>query len=149
MNGGDEVRAAGFTHPGTAEVMADQVGLGDAEGVQAAPEVGGVAVDGVAEAGRLVGPTEPRLVPGDGAGKVAGPLQERHPVLAGAGVARAGRSRLARSDRTIGELTDLRTQALARLAAQHDEIVRLRGSTVAASRVARLPSRDATIGPCS
>jgi DNA-binding GntR family transcriptional regulator len=59
------------------------------------------------------------------------------------------KQRLARSDRTIGELTDLRTQALARLAAQHDEITRLRGAAVAASRVARLPSRDATIGPCS
>jgi hypothetical protein len=59
------------------------------------------------------------------------------------------KQRLARSDRTIAELTDLRTQALARLAAQHDEIVRLRGSAVAASRVTRLPGRDATIGPCS
>jgi hypothetical protein len=59
------------------------------------------------------------------------------------------KQRLARSDRTIGELTDLRTQALARLAAQHDEIVRLRGAAVAASRVARLANRSTTIGPCS
>jgi hypothetical protein len=66
--------------------------------------VGGVAVDGVVEAGRLVGLAEPGMVPGDGAGELAGPLQERHPVLAGTGVAvdeddrfvggRAGRVRL-------------------------------------------------------
>jgi len=36
------------------------------------------------------------------------------------------RERLAKSDATIGELTDFRGQAVARLAAQHDEIARLR-----------------------
>jgi hypothetical protein len=35
------------------------------------------------------------------------------------------RQRLARADATIGELTAFRTQVLARLAAQHDEITRL------------------------
>jgi hypothetical protein len=39
--------------------VADQVGPGDAEGVEAAAQVGGVAVDGVVEAGRLVGLAEP------------------------------------------------------------------------------------------
>ncbi|MGH3698377.1 MAG: transposase [Pseudonocardiaceae bacterium] len=47
---------------------------------------------------------------------------------------------------TIDELTDFRTQALARLAAQHDEITRLRGSAAAASRVPRLPRPAVTIG---
>ncbi len=50
---------------------------------------------------------------------------------------------------TIEELTDFRTQALARLAAQHDEINRLRDAAAAASRVAQLPRRTATIGSCS
>jgi hypothetical protein len=59
------------------------------------------------------------------------------------------KQRLAQAERTIAQLTDFRTQTLARLAAQHDEIVRLRGSAAAASRIARLSSRDATIGPCS
>jgi len=59
--------------------------------------------------------------------------------------------RLAQADRTIAELTDLRGQALARLAAQHDEITRLRESATIAGRVARLPRRGTgtTIGPCS
>ncbi|MGW1055558.1 hypothetical protein ACWDBD_44670 [Streptomyces sp. NPDC001118] len=50
------------------------------------------------------------------------------------------RERLATSEQTIDELTDFRTQALARLAAQHEEIVRLRQTTTAASHVTRLPS---------
>ena len=40
---------------------------------------------------------------------------------------------------TINELTKFRTQAIARLAAQHDEITRLRNSTEAASQLPRLP----------
>ena len=60
------------------------------------------------------------------------------------------KDRLARSADTIDELTDFRTQALARLAAQHEEIVRLRGTADAASRVTRLPTaRSTTIGSCS
>jgi len=50
------------------------------------------------------------------------------------------KERLARSADTIDELTDFRSQALARLAAQHDEIVRLRGTADAASSVTRLPT---------
>ena len=61
------------------------------------------------------------------------------------------KKRLAQADRTIAELTDLRGQALARLAAQHDEITRLRESATTAGRVAQLPRRGpgTTIGPCS
>jgi chromosome segregation ATPase len=54
------------------------------------------------------------------------------------------RERLARSQHTATELTEFRTRALARLAAQHDEIARLRGAAEAASRVTRIePSRGA------
>ncbi|MBT2491817.1 hypothetical protein J7E96_25465 [Streptomyces sp. ISL-96] len=58
--------------------------------------------------------------------------------------------RLAKSEQTIDELTDFRGQALARLAAQHEEIVRLRESAAGASRVSRLPApRSTVIGSCS
>jgi hypothetical protein len=54
------------------------------------------------------------------------------------------KERLAGSQNTTAELAEFRTQALARLAAQHDEIVRLRGAAEAASRVTRIePSRGA------
>jgi DNA repair exonuclease SbcCD ATPase subunit len=59
------------------------------------------------------------------------------------------RQRLTESASTIDELTEFRTQALAQLAAQHDEITRLRASATAASRIRRLPQRAATIGSCS
>lgn len=59
------------------------------------------------------------------------------------------KERLAQSTTTIDELTDIRSQALARLAAQHDEITRLRNSAATISRVARLPGRATTIGPSS
>jgi uncharacterized protein YdcH (DUF465 family) len=62
------------------------------------------------------------------------------------------KERLAKSEQMIDELTDFRTQALARLAAQHEEIVRLRQDVAGTSRVARLPAaRTATtvIGSCS
>ena len=59
------------------------------------------------------------------------------------------KERLARSEATSGEFTAFRTQALARLAAQHDEIARLRESATTAGKVARLPNRSTTIGPCS
>jgi chromosome segregation ATPase len=49
------------------------------------------------------------------------------------------RERLAKSDATIGELTDFRGQALARLAAQHDEIARLRQEARLAAGIRRLP----------
>jgi hypothetical protein len=60
------------------------------------------------------------------------------------------RKRLARSEQTVEELTDFRSQALARLAAQHEEIVQLRESVAGASRVSRLPApRTTVIGTCS
>lgn len=59
------------------------------------------------------------------------------------------KQRLTESASTIDELTEFRTQALAQLATQHDEITRLRASAAAASRVRQLPSRTTTIGSCS
>lgn len=57
--------------------------------------------------------------------------------------------RLAKSEQTIGELSDFRTQALARLAPQHEEIVRLREITAATTRVSHLPPpRTTAIGTC-
>jgi hypothetical protein len=54
------------------------------------------------------------------------------------------KGRLARADRTIEDLTDIRTQALARLAAQHEEIIRLREAVAGTGRVTHLPtSRNA------
>jgi hypothetical protein len=49
------------------------------------------------------------------------------------------KQRLTESTSTIEELTEIRAEALAQLAAQHDEISRLRASATAASRVRRLP----------
>ncbi|WNI28470.1 hypothetical protein [Streptomyces sp. ITFR-6] len=58
--------------------------------------------------------------------------------------------RLAKSEQTIDELTDFRSQALARLAAQHEEIVRLREIAAGPSRVSHLPApRTTVIGSCS
>jgi hypothetical protein len=60
------------------------------------------------------------------------------------------RQRLAQSEQTVEELTDFRGQALARLAAQHEEIVRLREATDGESKVRRLPTpRTTVIGSCS
>ncbi len=50
------------------------------------------------------------------------------------------RERLAGSADTIAGLTEFRAQALARLAAQHDEITRLRCEVQQAARVRRLPA---------
>jgi uncharacterized coiled-coil protein SlyX len=47
--------------------------------------------------------------------------------------------RLARQDSVIAELSDFKTQALSRIAAQHDEITRLRREVQQAARVRRLP----------
>lgn len=57
--------------------------------------------------------------------------------------------RLAQRDQTLDELTDLNERALSRLAAQHDEITRLRQQTASTSSVRRLPTSSPTIGPCS
>lgn len=59
------------------------------------------------------------------------------------------KERLAQSAATIDALTDFRTRALAQLAAQYEEITRLRDSAAAVSRVSRLPRRGAVIDPCS
>ncbi|WP_331752447.1 hypothetical protein [Streptomyces chartreusis] len=60
------------------------------------------------------------------------------------------RERLAQSEQIIDELTGFRTQALARLAAQHEEIVRLREAAAGTSRVSRLPTPRTTVtGSCS
>ncbi|MER6526202.1 hypothetical protein [Streptomyces sp. NPDC001508] len=57
------------------------------------------------------------------------------------------RERLTQSEQTITELVDFRAQTLARLAAQHEEIVRLRKAAAGASRISRLPpSRTTVIG---
>jgi chromosome segregation ATPase len=59
------------------------------------------------------------------------------------------RSRLAQSNSTIEELNDFRTQALARIAAQHEEIQRLRTAAESNANVTRLPpTRQKIIGPC-
>lgn len=58
------------------------------------------------------------------------------------------RERLAQANSTIQELADFRTQVLARLAAQHEEIIRLRAASDANTNVAHLPAtRQKTVGP--
>lgn len=57
--------------------------------------------------------------------------------------------RLAHRDQTIAELTDIKAEALSRLAAQYDEITRLRQHADGTASVRRLPSRSTIIGPCS
>lgn len=60
------------------------------------------------------------------------------------------RKRLAQSEQTNQELGDFRTQALARLAAQHEEIVHLRTTAAETASVTRLPgARTTVIGSCS
>jgi hypothetical protein len=59
------------------------------------------------------------------------------------------RTSLAQASSTIDELTGFRAQALARLAAQHDEILRLRAAAAPKANVAHLPAtRRKVIGPC-
>jgi len=60
------------------------------------------------------------------------------------------KERLSRADDVNEELSEFRSQALARLAAQHEEILHLRGSAAAAGRVTRIPlARTTRIGSCS
>jgi hypothetical protein len=59
------------------------------------------------------------------------------------------KQRIARRDQAIVNLTDVNTEALSRLAAQHDEITRLRQATDGSAHVRRLPTRAAAIGPRS
>jgi hypothetical protein len=60
------------------------------------------------------------------------------------------KARLAQVNSEIDNLTDFRTTALARLAAQHEEIIRLRSLvTTPRSNITRLPGpRKKIIGPC-
>ncbi|MFI6859608.1 hypothetical protein ACIBKZ_06820 [Streptomyces sp. NPDC050421] len=62
------------------------------------------------------------------------------------------KDRLEQSEQRNDELSEFRAQALARLAAQHEEIVRLREAAAGTNRVARLPAArtaSTVIGPCS
>ncbi|MGW0962299.1 hypothetical protein ACWD4K_25550 [Streptomyces gelaticus] len=60
------------------------------------------------------------------------------------------KERLDQSEQRNDELSDFRTQALARLAAQHEEIIRLREAAAGTSRISRLPApRTTVIGTCS
>ena len=59
------------------------------------------------------------------------------------------KTRLGQANTRIEELNDFRTHALAQLAAQHDEIHRLRTTADPNANVTRLPSmRQKLIGPC-
>ncbi len=58
------------------------------------------------------------------------------------------KQRLTSRDQTIAALNDFKTEALSQLAAQHDEITRLRGAVNSSGNVRRLPTRAAIIGPC-
>ncbi|MGH9062484.1 MAG: hypothetical protein ACRD0L_00615 [Acidimicrobiales bacterium] len=55
--------------------------------------------------------------------------------------------RLGQRDETIDELTEFKSQALSRLAAQHDEITHLRASLAEPHNIHPLPARTRTIGP--
>jgi hypothetical protein len=57
---------------------------------------------------------------------------------------------LAQANATIDEPTDFRPQALARLAAQHEEILRLRAAADPKTNLAHLPVARSRkiIGPC-
>lgn len=59
------------------------------------------------------------------------------------------KQRLAQAEQTIEELTDFRKQALARLAAQHEEITLMRQRADRDVQVRRLPRRTSEVGPCS
>ena len=59
------------------------------------------------------------------------------------------KQRITQRDQTIAELTDIKSEALSRLAAQHDQITRLRREADGSAHVRRLPTRASAIGPCS
>jgi hypothetical protein len=60
------------------------------------------------------------------------------------------KERLTQGAQEVDQLTDFRTRALPRLAAQHEEIIRLREAVAATTRVSRLPPpRTTVIGTCS
>lgn len=57
------------------------------------------------------------------------------------------RQRLHRHEQDLAGLSDFKTEALTRLAAQHEEIQRLRRQADQASRLRRLPARNPGTGP--
>jgi hypothetical protein len=59
------------------------------------------------------------------------------------------KTRIGQRDQAIEDLTDFRAEALARLAAQHEEILQLRRHSDRDTRVRRLPVRTTGVGPCS
>jgi hypothetical protein len=59
------------------------------------------------------------------------------------------KERISRRDQTITEHTDFRTRALSQIAAQHDEITRLRRHVDDTANVHRLPARVPGTGPGS
>jgi len=59
------------------------------------------------------------------------------------------KQRLADREQTITELADLKTEVLSRLAAQRDEITRLRRHAEQSGRVRQLPNRTSVIGSFS
>jgi chromosome segregation ATPase len=59
------------------------------------------------------------------------------------------KARLTRRDQTILELSDTKNETLSRLAAQHDQITRLRREADNTSQVRRLPTRPTSNGPCN
>jgi hypothetical protein len=63
------------------------------------------------------------------------------------------KERLTQAEQTIAELGDFRSQALARLAAQHEEILRIRAIAGTSARIVQLPAprkqaHSQAIGPC-
>ena len=62
------------------------------------------------------------------------------------------KTNLAQANSTIQDLTDFRSRTLARLAAQHDEIIQLRAANHPTTAITRLPKRPKSgqkvIGPC-
>jgi hypothetical protein len=89
-----------------------------------------------------------RLQPLQQAGEIPDP-REAQVALLKEDVAKL-KERLSCSESTVEELTEFRTWALARLAAQHEEIVHLRETAAAVNRITRLPAAwTATIGSCT
>ena len=62
------------------------------------------------------------------------------------------KTNIALANSTIQDLTDFRSRALARLTAQHDEIIQLRAANHPTTAITRLPKRPKSqqkvIGPC-
>lgn len=59
------------------------------------------------------------------------------------------KKRITQRDQTIAELADIKSEAISRLAAQHDQITRLRREADGSAHVRQLPTRATATGPCS